>query len=66
VGFKDISPHYFDKIWFDVIPASNKEWQEIYQALLKLCPHLLEKIAIEYQHPERPGDTYYMLVLDRA
>jgi hypothetical protein len=65
VGFKETSPHYPDEVWFDAIPRENKNWDKIYQALLAISPQLQGKIAIEYQHPERPDDPYYMLVFDK-
>jgi hypothetical protein len=65
IGFKDISPHYPDEVWFDGIPRENQDWKKIYQALFELCPQLRGKVAIEYQHPDRPNDPYYMLVFDK-
>jgi hypothetical protein len=65
VGFKEISPHYPEEVWFDAIPRENKNWDKIYQALSAICPQLQGKIAIEYQHPERPNDPYFMLVFDK-
>lgn len=59
------SPHYPDELWFDGLPILSNRWQMIYAALDKISPQLTGKIAIEYQHPDRPDDPNYMLVFTK-
>jgi hypothetical protein len=65
IGFKEISLHYPDEVWFDGIALEDRSWANIYQVLHALCPQLQGKLAIEYQHEAEPHDPYYMLVFDK-
>ena len=65
------SPFYPDELWFDGLPMLTNRWQIIYAALCKFkhcktSPQLLGKVAVEYQHPKKPDDPYYMLVFDKS
>jgi hypothetical protein len=59
------SPFYPDELWFDGLPMLSSRWQIIYTALEQICKQLQGKLAVEYQHPQRPDDPYYMLVFDK-
>lgn len=61
-----VSPFFPDELWFDgLAPAANR-WALVYAALSDISPQLMGKVAIEYQHPDRPDDPFCMLVFHKS
>lgn len=60
-----VSPFFPDELWFDGLAQDSDRWRIVYAALSVISPQLIGKVAIEYQHPARPDDPFYMLIFDK-